>query len=109
MFWNKGKKKTLIVNDDALVMNEDVYNYINLLQTEKRALELELKSIKPILEYPELKPAVSKHCEDCEFAVIGDRWYVSKLNAALYNSPQLLGCRRHGVCEDFKARDTEEE
>lgn len=109
MFWNKGKKKTLVVGGDTFVMNEDVYKYINLLHAEKRALEMELESIKPILENPELKPAVSQRCGDCEFAVFGDHWYASKFNAALYNSPQLLGCRRHSVCEDFKARDTEEE
>ena len=76
----------------------DVYNYISNLRTEncdlKREngkLDSELKSIKPIVEKKELKPAISKKCEDCIYCI----------KSPFYKN-DILGCIKDNVCDDFK-------
>ena len=76
----------------------DVYNYISNLRTEncdlKREngkLDSELKSIKPIVEKKELKPAISKNCEDCIYCI----------KSPFYKN-DILGCIKDNVCDDFK-------
>ena len=76
----------------------DVYNYISNLRTEncdlKREngkLDSELKSIKPIVEKKELKPAISENCEDCIYCI----------KSPFYRK-DILGCIKDNVCDDFK-------
>lgn len=79
----------------------DIYNYISNLRTEncclKREngkLDSELKSIKPIVEKKELKPAISKNCEDCIYCI-----------KSPFNRKDILGCIKDNVCDDFKKGD----
>lgn len=76
----------------------NVYNYISNLRTENRDLKreneklnYELKYIKPIVENKELKPAISKNCEDCIYCI----------KSPFYRK-DILGCIKDNVCDDFK-------
>lgn len=120
MFWKKSKTEEvdlyhITTDNEILEMNKAVFIHINelnkeklALEKEKLALEKELNAIKPILEDPRLEPAVSKTCDECRFAVYGDRYLVNDWNGGLNVTKQLLGCRKHGLCEDFKPRMKEE-
>lgn len=85
------------IGDGFYTCNVKVAEYIrNLemkskdLQEKLQAVETELKSIKPALEFKDLKPAVSKSCQDCMYAVFSN-W-----------DHAILGCRKDAICEDFK-------
>lgn len=106
MFWTKGKKYHFTTEDEVLKMDKATYDYIRKLNAEKKALEKELKAIKPILMDPNIEPAKSKDCGECNFAVFGPKYYVNHYNTVTVGN-QLLGCRRHGLCEDFKPREEE--
>lgn len=56
-------------------------------------LKMELEAVKPILENPNLKPAFSEHCRNCEF-VVRSPW-----------NGDILRCRKGVICDDFKERD----
>lgn len=53
----------------------------------------ELTRIKPILEHKDFKPAISKDCADCKFAV-KSQW-----------NHEILGCRKNNLCEDFSLKE----
>lgn len=106
MFWTKGKKYHFTTEDEVLKMDKATYDYIRKLNAEKKALEKELISIKPILEDPRLQPAVSKACRECEFAVFGSSYStIASSKIGMYKD--LLGCRRRGLCDDFKPVEVE--
>ena len=67
--------------------------YINELERTKTDLERELEAIKPIVTHPDYKPAVSAECQACNYAAYS-RW-----------SGNLVGCRKHMLCEDFKRKE----
>lgn len=67
--------------------------YINELERTKANLEKELEAIKPIITHPDYKPAVSAECRACDYAA-HSRW-----------SGDLIGCRKHMLCEDFKRKE----
>lgn len=106
MFWTKGKKYHFTTEDEVLKMDKATYDYIRKLNAEKKALEKELISIKPILEDPRLQPAVSKKCAECHFAVFGTAYYTFDINR-VGTRKELLGCRRRGLCNDFKPAEVE--
>ena len=57
---------------------------------ENSKLTAELENLKPILNTPNLRPAVSYRCKYCKFAAIN-----------FYNN-NLVGCLKDCVCEDFE-------
>lgn len=60
------------------------------LRLENSKLTAELESLKPILNTPNLRPAVSSRCKYCKFAVM-----------SFYDN-SLVGCMKDCVCEDFE-------
>ena len=56
-------------------------------------LEKELAAIKPVIENPDFKPAISAKCIEC------------KLAARSTFTGQLLGCIKGLVCDDFERKD----
>ena len=106
MFWSKGKARHFVTDDEVLTMNKATYDYLKGVVAQNKALEKELEAIKPILMDPNIEPAKSKDCSECNFAVFGPKYYVNHNNTVTVGN-QLLGCRRHGLCEDFKPREEE--
>lgn len=100
-----GKRKNLNIftmNRNGLVMFMDhvVFDYIqdlekkiDELERKNSKLQLELDTIKPVLETGNLTPAVSKSCKDCKFVV-----------KSRFNN-QILGCCRDSVCDKFQPED----
>ena len=68
-------------------------SYTSDLEYEKEELHKELEAIKPIINNPNYKPAISSSCMECKFAA--------------YSSfdKKLIGCRKHMLCEDFKKEE----
>lgn len=88
---------TVIIDNTLVCCDMNIAKYIGKLerenhnlQKEKHELELELKSIKPVLECQDLKPAVSKHCQDCKYVALST-W-----------NRDILGCRKDALCKDFE-------
>lgn len=101
------RKLNLTTEDGRIIkVNEDIYYYILSLKNEIHDLkydlarsEKELEAIKPIIERPDYKPAISGECGNCHF-VVRSHW-----------SSDIVGCRKGLVCEDFtekKGRYTDE-
>lgn len=89
----------LLIDGGIVEVNTHAYNYINKLtkkvedlEFENLKLKRELECIKPVLETPDLKPAISSLCRDCEF-VVKSNW-----------NGDILGCRKGIVCDNFKER-----
>lgn len=79
----------VFINGKIYEVNEAVYNYITALEKDLYKVKGELEIIKPILENKDLKPAISKDCQDCKYAV-KSRW-----------NGDPLGCRKDNLCPDF--------
>lgn len=93
------------LNDKLVWVHPDVAEYIRKLELRNtnqklrfeediRMLKGELETIKPVLETPKLKEAVSEHCGSCRFAVIS-RW----------NRRDILGCMKGLVCDDYSPEE----
>lgn len=105
MFWKK--KFNISVGDNRVLKTEsEIREYIRHIETEKWAIKKELDVIKPILEDPRITPAISKACSECTFAVFGSQYYTTYPNH-VHVGKQLLGCRKDGLCEDFKPLEDE--
>lgn len=74
---------------------DDLKQTILKLELKNSMLENELSEIKPILERPDLRPAVSKCCSDCKYVVLSG-W-----------NGQVLRCKKDAVCEDYIEREKE--
>lgn len=68
---------------------------VEYLGSENEDLKEELKIIKPVIETPGFKPAVSDRCDRCRYAYYSD-----------YDG-ELLGCCKGVVCEDFESTKEE--
>lgn len=103
MFWKKKEKETMCVistSDGILTMNQATYDYVCDLRMKLSKMTDELTAIKPILESPDLKPALSKHCDDCRFVVYSP--YTSEYD--VFGNPihrTILGCRRNSLCSYY--------
>lgn len=93
-----GKKRENYYERYCDAMNElhDWKRECNELKHEKAKLEHELEALRPIVESPHYKPAMSKDCADCKFVVV-NRW-----------NSRIVGCRKDNLCEDFVPAKTEE-
>lgn len=97
MIFGKKKEKDdyciVIIKGELYHVDSKVKEYINQLeeiQFEKRKLERELETIKPVLENPDLKQALSEKCNDCRF-VVRSKW-----------NGHILGCKKGIVCDDYE-------
>ena len=105
MLFGKKKLKRYVFIDDVIYyvddevadhidkLNEELQNTLDKLFAEKSKLmrtENELKAIKQLVESKEYKPAMSKDCQDCKYAL------KSKFNG------ELIGCRKDNLCNDFE-------
>lgn len=98
--FSKDKKATdwIFIDDEKYFISPVVRKYIKKIEDEadyykslSNGFEKELKEIKPVLEAPGLKPAVSLYCERCKFAL-----------RSSYNK-EVLGCRKDVLCKDFSS------
>ena len=92
----------ILTTEDGKVlgMTQDTYDYISKLKEKIKDLEYkkdnieeELKAIKPILEYKNYQPALSRDCGECKFVVRSRR------------SGDIIGRRKNSVCDDFVKED----
>lgn len=83
------------VDKTAYTYIKNLENKLYDMEHEKRKLEWELRSIKPVLETPGLKPAVSTQCRNCRFGV-----------RSSYNG-DVIGCNINCVCGDFSPKEEE--
>lgn len=97
---SKDKEATdwIFIDNERYFINPEVHKYIKKLEdgvdyykSLSNGFEKELKEIKPVLEAPGLKPAVSLYCERCKFAL-----------RSSYNK-EVLGCRKDVLCKDFSS------
>ena len=115
MFWKKKKdvsKPELNIrtrNNGVLHKEREIQEYIWYLEKEKVGLTEELNAIRPILEDPNIKPPVSAKCSECKFAVFGPKHHMvtSAYSVHRATTQQLLGCRKDGLCDDFKPMEDE--
>lgn len=101
MFENRSS--TIRIADKTYKVHPDVTEKIHLLHLqidglvqENQELKKELNAIKPVLSSPDLTPALSAFCKECDFAVRSN-WDGS-----------ILGCCKNLVCEDFKKESKNE-
>ena len=97
--FSKDKEATdwIFVDDERYFVSPAVRKYIKKIKDKadyykslSDGYEKELREIKPILEVPGLKPAVSLYCKDCEYSL-----------QSPYNN-DVLACRKDVTCESFK-------
>lgn len=87
-------RNTLYDENDGLRRKiEGLIEELETLKYDNGELKRELELIKPVINTPGFKPAVSVRCDQCEYSYFSD-----------YNS-ELLGCCKNVVCEDFEARE----
>lgn len=79
-------KELKALREEIMRLKQELDTY----KLKNSKLTAELESLKPILNTPNLKPAVSSRCRYCKFAVINR-----------YNN-SLVGCMKDCVCEDFE-------
>lgn len=101
MFWKKKEPMCCMPTDKGiLTMDRATYDYICGLKAKLSKLTDELNAIKPILESPDLLPALSKHCDECRFVVYSP--YTSAYD--VFGNPihkTILGCRRNSLCSYY--------
>lgn len=111
MFWKKAKKETVCyfpANNGILEMNQATYDYIRKLHSEIDELKSELSAIKPILDDPDLRPALSVHCDKCKYVVYSPR----ATNFDMFGNyihKTILGCRRNALCSYYMPHDEQED
>ena len=100
--FSKDKEATdwTFIDNKRYFMHPEVRKYIKKLEdgadyyeSLSNGYEKELKEIKPILEAPGLKPAVSLYCKDCEYVL-----------QSPYNN-DVLRCRKDAICDSFKSKN----
>lgn len=97
--FSKDKDETdrIYIDNECFLVNPKVSNRIRNLEkgmdyyeSLSNGYEEELKSIRPILEVPGVKPAVSLYCDHCEFVLRSP------------HSHEIIGCKKDVVCNDYK-------
>lgn len=93
---DRSETDRIYIDGECYFVNPVVSNKIRKLEkgldyykSLSNGFEKELKEIKPVLEAPGLKPAVSLYCERCKFAL-----------RSSYNK-EVLACRKDALCKDF--------
>lgn len=81
------------VSYDAMLIINELKKEIHELKHKKRSAELELEALRPVIENPKYKPAMSNDCDECKF-VVKNRW-----------NGRVIGCRKDNLCGDFMPRE----
>lgn len=91
---DKDEIDRIYIDNECFLVNPKVSNRVRNLENGmdyyeslSNGYEKELKAIRPILEVPDVKPAVSLYCE---FVLQSP------------NSNEIIGCRKDVVCNDYK-------
>lgn len=111
MKWFKKKEKIdlkpAFIGTERMYVDARVADYIDELKNNIRNLtknvgdyckqlsdaKYELDAIKPILSSDSYKPAISRDCVDCKYALRSE------------HSGDVIGCRKDNLCVDFVPLD----